>query len=161
MKHTNKIAILTLAFSGLLSGMNVLAEATGAAAAAGRQEPATSGPEKCGRREGKEQRLETLKADLKLNPGQEAAWTEWADRFKGDRQGREGQRKNLASWASLPAPERMEKMLAFSKEHVAKLEALLAATKTFYATLSPGQRPVFDKGFDFGHHGGFGKRWHK
>jgi hypothetical protein len=35
----------------------------------------------------------------------------------------------------------MEKMLAFSKEHIARQEARLAATKTFYATLSPEQAP--------------------
>jgi Spy/CpxP family protein refolding chaperone len=55
----------------------------------------------------------------------------------------------------------MEKMLAFSKEHIARQEARLAATKTFYATLSPEQRQAFDKGFNFEHHGRFGKHWKK
>ena len=44
---------------------------------------------------------------------------------------------------------------------IVKQEARLAATKTFYATLSPEQRQTFDKGFNFEHHGGFGKHWEK
>ena len=76
-----------------------------------------------------------------------------------DEEGWDEKRKNFESWAGLPAPDRMEKMLAFSKEHVAKQEARLAATKSFYATLSPEQQKIFDKGFTFGHRGGFGKRW--
>jgi protein CpxP len=55
----------------------------------------------------------------------------------------------------------MEKMLAVSKEHLARQEACLAATKMFYATLSPEQRKIFDKGFHFEHHGHFGKDWKK
>jgi len=158
MRHTTQISLFTLALSALLAGRSVLAEAPTDAATAGKQEPASGEPKKCDRWEGKEKRLESLKADLKLNAGQEAAWTEWAGKIKGDHQGREEKHKIFESWATLPAPERMEKMLAFSKEHVAKLEARIAATKTFYATLSPEQRQTFDKGFNFEHHVGFGKR---
>jgi len=159
MKHSIKTILATLAISSLLAGSNVLAEPADAAAAAGKPESAGSEPKKCDRWEGKEKRLESLKADLKLNPVQEAAWTEWAGKIKGDGKGWEEKRKNFESLASLPVPERMEKMLAFSKEHIARQEARLAATKTFYAALSPEQRQTFDKGFDIGHHGGFGKHW--
>jgi protein CpxP len=155
LKHTTGIAILTLAILGLLAGRNVLAKPADAAAL-GKPEPASEGPRKCDRREGKEKRLETLKSDLKLNVNQEAAWTEWAGKIKGDHTGWEEKRKNVESWASLPAPDRMEKMLAFSKEHIARQEARIAATKTFYATLSPEQRQTFDKDFNFEHHGRFG-----
>ncbi len=159
MKHTSKIAILTLSVPLLLAGRQVLAEPADASAAAGKQEPASGEPKKCDRREEKEKRLETLKSDLKLAASQEAAWTEFVGKIKGDIKGWEEKRKNLESLEGLPAPDRMEKMLAFSKEHVAKQEAVLAATKTFYATLSPEQRQVFDKGFSFGHRGGPGKGW--
>ena len=160
MKHITRITILTLAISGLLAGRNVLAEPADAAALA-KPKPASEEPKKCDRWEGREKRLEALKTDLKLNANQEAAWTEWVGKIKGDHKGWEEKRKNAESWASLPAPDRMEKMLAFSKEHIAKQEARLAATKTFYATLSPEQRQIFDKGFNFEHHGRFGKHWKK
>ena len=122
MIHTTRIAIATLAVSTLLVGSNVLAEPVDDSILS-KPKLASEQPKKCDRWEGKEKRLEALKADLKLNASQEAAWTEWAGKLKGDRQGWEERRKNVESLASLPAPERMEKMLAFSKEHVAKQEA--------------------------------------
>jgi hypothetical protein len=160
MKHITRIAILTLTISGLLAGRNVLAEPADASALV-KPKPASEEPKKCDRWEEKEQRLEKLKTDLKLNANQEAAWTEWAGKIKGDRKSWEEKRKNAESWASLPAPDRMEKMLAFSKEHIARQEARLAATKTFYAMLSPEQRQIFDKEFKFEHHDRFGKHWKK
>jgi protein CpxP len=160
MKHTTKIAVLTLAISGLLVGRSVLAEPANTATNVN-QKPVSEEPKKCDREDGKEKRLEALKTDLKLNAGQEAAWTEWVGKIKVDRKNWKEQRENVESWASLPAPDRMEKMLAFSKEHVAKQEVRLAATKTFYATLSPEQRQTFDKGFKFEHHGRFGNHWKK
>jgi protein CpxP len=158
MKHTSKIANLTLSVPFLLASLQVLAEPADDASAPGKQEPAGGGPKKCDRWEEKEKRLETLKSDLKLTASQEAGWTEWAEKMKGDGKGWEEKRKNEESWAGLPAPDRMEKMLAFSKAHIARQEARLAATKAFYATLSPEQRTAFDKDFSLGHHGGFGKR---
>ena len=102
-----------------------------------------------------------LKADLRLNPNQDAAWTVWVGKLNGDRNGWEEKRKAFQSWESLPVPDRMEQMLAFSKARIAKQEARLAATKVFYAMLSPEQRQTFDKEFKFGHHGGFGRHWMK
>lgn len=156
MKHATRIAMLTLAISGLLIGRNVLAEPADTAAF-GNTKPSSEQPKKCDRWEGEEKHLETLKSDLKLNATQEAAWTEWAGKIKGDHAGEEMKRKNVESWASLPALDRMEKMLAFSKEHIARQEVRLAATKTFYATLSPEQRQTFDKEFNFEHHSRSGK----
>jgi len=156
MKHTTRIAIVTLAISSLLTGRNVLAEPANDTTL-GKPKPASEQPKKCDRWEGEENRLETLKSNLKLNANQEAAWTEWVGKIKGDYAGWEEKRKNEESWASLPAPDRMEKMLAFSKEHIARQEVRLAATKTFYAILSPEQRQTFDKGFNFEHHGRIGK----
>jgi Spy/CpxP family protein refolding chaperone len=152
MKYLAKITLPILAILGLLTVLSVLADPAFAATSS---EPtsASEQPKKCDRWEKKEQRLESLKSDLKLNPNQEIAWTEWVNKIKGDHKGWEERRKNEESWASLSAPERMEKMLAFSKEHIAKQEERLAATKTFYVILSPEQRQIFDKGFNFEHHG--------
>jgi hypothetical protein len=156
MKHTTRIAVLTLAISGLFAGRNVLAEPADAAANIN-PKPVSAEPKKCDREQGKEKRLEALKTDLKLSASQEAAWTEWVGKIKGDHKDWKASHENAESWANLPAPERMEKMLAFSKEHIAKQEERLAATKVFYATLSPEQRLILDKGFQFEHHGRFGK----
>ena len=160
MKNKITITLLTLVFSGLLAGRNVLAEPADAAALV-KPNPASEEPKKCDRWDGKEKRLEAHKTDLNLNPNQEAAWTEWAGKIKGDYKSWEEKRKNVESWASLPAIDRMEKMLAFSKEHIARQEVRLTATKTFYATLSPEQRQVFDKEFKFEDHDRFGKHWKK
>ena len=122
-----------------------------------RPKPDSEEPKKCDRWEGKEKHLEALKSDLKLTANQEAAWTEWAGKIKEDRKDLEEKRKDTESWANLPVPDRMEKMLAYSKGHIARQEVRLAATKTFYATLTLEQRKIFDKGFNFEHHGHFGK----
>jgi periplasmic protein CpxP/Spy len=155
MKHRTKIVILTFAISSLLTGRNVLAEPLDVAVL-GKPKPVNEQTKKCDRWEGEEKRLETLKSDLKLKQDQEAAWTEWAGKIKGDHAGWEEKHKNEQLWASLPVPDRMEKMLAFSKGHIARQEVHLAATKTFYATLTPEQRLIFDKDFNFKHHGHFG-----
>lgn len=152
MKHTIKIAVISLTIAGLLSAQSVWAESAGVADTS-KQESSSEIPKKCDREAGK---LDTLKSDLKLNANQEAAWTEWGSKIKADRKSWESN-KNIESWASLSAPERMEKILAFSKERVAKQEARLAATKTFYATLTPEQRQIFDKDFKFQHRGRFVK----
>ena len=160
MKNKIKITLLTLAISCLLTGRNVLAEPADAAAL-GKPKPASEEPKKCDRWDEKEKHLEALKSDLKLNANQEAAWTEWAGKMKEDRKDWEEKRKDTESWANLPAPVRMEKMLAFSKEHIARQEAHLDATKIFYATLSLDQRKIFDKEFYFEHHDRIDKHWKK
>ena len=131
IKHTTRIALLTFAISSLFVGRNVLAEPLDTAVL-GKPKPVNEIPKKCERWEGEEKRLETLKSDLKLKPDQEAAWTEWSGKIKGDHAAWEEKHKNEMSWASLSVPERMEKMLAFSKGHIARQEVRLAATKTFY-----------------------------
>src|SRR5664280_2659708 len=102
MKHTTKIATLTLVISGLLAGRNVLAEPAVSAALVNAK-PASEEPKKCDRWEDREKRLEALKTDLKLNANQESAWTEWVGKIKGDHKNWEEQRKNVESWANLPA----------------------------------------------------------
>ena len=157
MKHKTRIFIITFAILSLLAGRNVLAEPVEVVVPV-KPKPAGEQPKKCDRWKGEEKRLEMLKADLKLNANQEAAWTEWAGKIKSDHAGWEEQRKNAELWASLPALDRMEKMLAFSKEHIARQEVRLAATKIFYAMLSPEQRQIFDKGFGMEqYHGSFDK----
>ena len=94
---------------------------------------------------------------LQLSGGQEAAWAAYQASIKptGAMMAAMGDR---ASWAALPAPARMEKMIAMSKQHTALMESQLGALNTFYSVLSPAQKKIFDDstrgGQGHGHHGG-------
>ena len=87
---------------------------------------------------------------LKLTPAQEPAWTAFvnatapAPHAPVDR----------AALANLSAPERMERMIAMHNERSVKMEAHLAALKTFYAQLTPEQQSLFDAAIKKAHHGG-------
>ncbi len=79
---------------------------------------------------------------LKLSANQEGAWKTYS----------EATIKNLTpakpaspvNFDNMPAPDRMQKMLDFSKERQAKMEAQLDVLKAFYATLTPEQQKIFD-----------------
>ena len=47
--------------------------------------------------------------------------------------------------AMLPTPQRLDAMLARMDEMRGVLVARMAATKTFYSQLTPGQRTIFDE----------------
>lgn len=92
-----------------------------------------------------------LKAELKLKPEQEAAWTAFvAGTAHAPRMaGKDGaQREEMAK---LTTPERLDKMQARHAERSAEMTKRVAATKAFYAALSPEQQ----KTFDAQHMGGF------
>jgi periplasmic protein CpxP/Spy len=81
---------------------------------------------------------------LKLTAAQEPAWkTFTAEMMPNDMP----QRPDRAEIAKLPAPERMEKMMSLMKDNQQRMEKRLAALKTFYATLTPEQKKVFDAEF--------------
>jgi Spy/CpxP family protein refolding chaperone len=98
---------------------------------------------------------------LKLTSAQEPAWNTFINAVKPQQR---ADRPDRAAWAALSAPARMEKMIALSKERTARMEQHLQALNTFYATLTPEQKKVFDQhamrgmGQHFGHggHGGHG-----
>lgn len=86
--------------------------------------------------------LDMLHDALKLTSGQQSAWKAYRDaelaRFDKKPQGREEARE-------LSAPERLEKMIGELKMRQDELSATLAATKKFYAQLSPEQQKIFDR----------------
>jgi hypothetical protein len=96
---------------------------------------------------------------LKLTAQQEAAWSTYQAAIKPAPMS--GTPPDHAAFAKLPAPERMAKMLDFSKQHQAKMEAHLAALTAFYGQLTTEQKAVFDKhsmgGMHGGHRGGWGR----
>lgn len=87
---------------------------------------------------------------LKITPAQEGAWQAYLTALKSNMPQR-GQ-FDRAAFKNMPAPERLEKRIEMAKAHLSRMESNLAATKTFYATLTPEQQKLFDeKAGHFGH----------
>ena len=93
------------------------------------------------------QHLADFKAKLKITPSQEGAWTTFANAMKPSGE-MMGKRPDRADMEKLPLPERIDKMRALRKEHMAAMEANMDkrddAIKTFYATLTPEQKKIAD-----------------
>ncbi|WP_304727275.1 Spy/CpxP family protein refolding chaperone [Rhodoferax sp.] len=88
-----------------------------------------------------------LKAQLKLTPAQEAAWTDFLASHKVPA-GMKGQPAAMTDMAKLTTPERLDKMKELRAQHLAEMTTAMDkrtdATKTFYAVLTPEQQKVFD-----------------
>jgi protein CpxP len=88
-----------------------------------------------------------LKAQLKLTPTQESAWTTYTSAMKPPA-GMLGQRPDRAELDKLSTPERIDKMKTLRAQRMADMTAALDkrddATKAFYATLTPEQKKTFD-----------------
>jgi protein CpxP len=80
---------------------------------------------------------------LKLTARQESAWASYQAAIKPAPMS--GPRPERGAFAKLPAPERMAKMLDFSKQRQARMESHLTALTAFYAQLTPEQKAVFDE----------------
>ena len=103
------------------------------------------------RQEHMAKRQARLHEQLKLTAEQEPAWAAWTAASKPGQRPARGER---GQWASKSAPERMEMQLEMARKHVASMETRLTALNTFYATLSPEQKKVFDENsMRRGHHG--------
>jgi Spy/CpxP family protein refolding chaperone len=97
-----------------------------------------------------QKRAAELHDKLKLNASQEAAWKTYMAKMQP---GQPPARPDRAEMEKLSAPERMDRMLALMKEHEKRMEARVAATKEFYAVLTPEQQKTFNA--EFGHGWGF------
>jgi periplasmic protein CpxP/Spy len=108
-----------------------------------------------------------LKAKLKITPAQEGAWTTFTAAMKppanmaGGMMGMRHDPKVKAEMDKLTTPERIDKMRAMRAERMTTMNAEMdkrgAATKAFYAVLSPEQKAVFDAITPHrGRHGGMG-----
>lgn len=117
-------------------------EAKAGVTAAAHQDHARHAERHAKRAEHRAQRAQKLHDALKLAPAQEAAWVAYSGAIKPPARAERGER---GAWKSMTAPERMEKRVARAKQRVEMMEARLAATSTFYATLSPEQKKLFDE----------------
>ncbi|MFZ6645501.1 Spy/CpxP family protein refolding chaperone [Undibacterium sp. TJN25] len=105
-----------------------------------------------------------LHAKLKLTAAQEPAWKTFIDATAPGPMPMH-KPEDRKAFDKLNTPDRMEKGLQMMKEHQAKMEAHLAALKTFYAVLTPEQQKTFDAAHrhmhghrgSWGHHGGGAK----
>ncbi len=140
---------------GMLALGAVTAQAQTAAVQPGRHAHAASVEEHQARfAEHLAKRQAALHDALKLSAAQEGAWTAFVNATKPAAHAP----RERAAFAKLTAPERMEKMIAMQKERSVKMEAHLAALKTFYAQLTPEQKKVFDDTVKKGHRGHRGMR---
>ena len=154
MKLNTTKAVIATVLATAFAGMSITAIAQNAAAptdlhaqhtaqranANGPMDPARMAEMQKQMSERHAQRMERLKAELKLTPAQEPAWNAYVARTAHE------PRKPAAAddWSKLTTPQRLEKMQALHNEHNAEMAKRIDATKSFYATLSPEQQKTFD-----------------
>jgi protein CpxP len=92
------------------------------------------------RQERMAKRLGVLKAQLKVTAAQEGAWSTWTGALQPTRM----QRPDRAEFQRLNTPERIDRMRAMRAARNAEMDKRFDATKTFYASLNPEQKAVFD-----------------
>ena len=108
-------------------------------------------------------RLADLKAQLKLTPAQESAWTTFTTAMQP---GERPARLDRQDMDKLTTPERIDRMRAMRAQHAAEADRRGEATKTFYAALTPEQQKTFDAQSHRGHRmagmkgGGEGRHGH-
>ncbi|NUU02230.1 Spy/CpxP family protein refolding chaperone [Herbaspirillum robiniae] len=83
---------------------------------------------------------------LKITAAQEAGWKLFLDKTK-PAPFDPAARPSKEEFAKLTTPQRLDKKLEFMRKREAFAEQRVAATKEFYATLSPEQQKTFDAEF--------------
>jgi hypothetical protein len=94
-----------------------------------------------------DKRHAALKAQLKLTPAQDGAWTAFTAAMKPLAKSTTN-RPDPAEMAKLTTPERIEKMKTMRAQHMSDMTANMdkrgEAAKVLYASLTPEQQKVFD-----------------
>ncbi|WP_236748699.1 Spy/CpxP family protein refolding chaperone [Acidovorax carolinensis] len=91
------------------------------------------------------QRIDALKAQLKLTPAQEPAWTAFTAAMQpSERPARLDRTMDRNEMDKLTTPERIDRMRALRAQYAAEADRRGEATKTFYAALTPEQQKTFD-----------------
>lgn len=89
-----------------------------------------------------------LHAALKLSPAQEPAWKTYTDSLHQQMAAAEADHKTMSSHADMEKmsmPDRLAQHLAMEQKRLTMMQSYLAALKTFYAVLTPGQQTTMDK----------------
>jgi protein CpxP len=158
-----KYAPKHLIAAGLLAAMGFAAMAQTPPPAAPGAAPAPMARQHHGRydpakmQEHMARRQAALKQKLQLAPAQESAWTAYTSAMKPPAN---FQRPDHAEFDKLTTPERIDRMRAMRAARAAEMDKRADATKTFYASLTPEQKKVFDTESMRGHRGGHGGERH-
>ncbi len=91
-----------------------------------------------------EKRQADLKASLKIEPAQEAAWTAFTTAMKPPADMAQRRDAMRASMEKLSTPERIDHMKAMRTQRDAEMAKREQAVKDFYAVLTPEQKKTFD-----------------
>ncbi len=86
-----------------------------------------------------------LRQTLSLRPDQETALQAFVAAMTPRPEEIQRQRAEAVAIASLPTPQRLDRMLAQMDEMRAATVAKMDATKRFYAQLTPTQQAIFDR----------------
>lgn len=88
-----------------------------------------------------------LKAKLKLQPNQEAAWATFTAAMKPnfDKADRPDPKKMREEMDKLTTPQRIDKMQGLMEKRQGEMKKRAEAVKTFYAQLNAEQQKTFDK----------------
>jgi hypothetical protein len=89
--------------------------------------------------------FERLHAALDLTPAQEKSWMTFEQVYAIDPQVMAKRRDALATMPTLTAPQRIDLSINLMRADLESLRQRSAALKTFYNTLSPQQRGIFDR----------------
>ena len=108
---------------------------------------------------------ERLRAVLQLRPEQEPALKAFLDSRKPPASATKPGRGGREQLAAMTTPQRLDAQRARLVERTARFDERAAATKKFYAQLSPSQQKAFDAmsprgGMKGGEHRGMGGRGH-
>ncbi len=154
MKPNTTKAVIATVLAAAFAGISLTAIAQNAAApadlhaqhmaqranASGPMDPARMAEMQKKMSERHAQRMERLKAELKITSAQEPAWNAYVARTAHE------PRKPAAAedWSKLTTPQRLERMQALHNERNAEMAKRIDATKSFYAQLTPEQQKTFD-----------------
>ena len=108
-----------------------------------------------------------LRTVLQLQASQDAALNAFLDALKPPAGAKEHMDRQAGEMQHMSTPERLDRMAARMDEQHSRMMARIAATKQFYAQLSPSQQKAFDdlapmmmhhggRGHDDGHDDGHG-----
>ena len=94
--------------------------------------------------------VDAIKAELKLTPEQEPAWSAFIARTQ-PQAGAMPRQSTREDWSKLTTPQRLDKMQALKAERDAAMAKRTEAIKSFYAALNADQQKVFDSKFMSGY----------
>jgi len=84
---------------------------------------------------------------LGITASQEAAWQTFLGKIRPVRPATPPTRLSREDWKKMSTPDRLDHEMAFMKKAEARMSDRIAATKEFYAVLSPTQQKTFDEVF--------------